>query len=102
MSIVAESKDCLNGVGERVTIVENCPQTGSLAFILLNNLRLQATALGIRTAHINQPIEVPALRGEFASWLGSPDARPDLVIRFGRAARLPMSARRPVSAILTT
>lgn len=63
---------------------------------------LQATALGIRTAHINQPIEVPALRGEFASWLGSPDARPDLVIRFGRAAPLPMSARRPVSAIVTT
>lgn len=62
---------------------------------------LQATALGIRTAHLNQPVEVPAIRAEFARWLGMPDARPDLVIRFGRAPPLPMSLRRPVSAVLS-
>ncbi len=61
---------------------------------------LKATALGIRTAHINQPIEVPSIRPEFANWLGIPDARPDLVIRFGRAPALPMSLRRPVEAVL--
>ena len=61
---------------------------------------LQATALGIRTAHLNQPVEVPSIRPEFASWLGTPDARPDLVIRFGRAPALPMSLRRPVEAVL--
>lgn len=61
---------------------------------------LQATALGIRTAHVNQPVEVPAIRPEFAHWLGAPDARPDLVIRFGRAPAMPMSLRRPVSAVL--
>ncbi len=61
---------------------------------------LQSTALGIRNAHINQPIEVPALRGEFARWLGMPDARPDLVVRFGRGPTLPMSLRRPVSEIV--
>ncbi|WP_248298270.1 nitroreductase family protein [Tabrizicola sp. YIM 78059] len=61
---------------------------------------LQATALGIRTAHLNQPVEVPAIRGEFARWLGLPEARPDLVIRFGRAPAMPMSLRRPVSAVL--
>ena len=61
---------------------------------------LQATALGIRTAHVNQPIEVPSVRSEFARWLGMPDARPDLVIRFGRAPAMPMSLRRPVSAVL--
>lgn len=61
---------------------------------------LQSTALGIRNAHINQPIEVTSLRSEFASWLGAPDVRPDLVIRFGRAPALPMSLRRPVSEIL--
>jgi hypothetical protein len=61
---------------------------------------LQATALGIRTAHLNQPVEVPAVRAEFARWLGMPEARPDLVIRFGQAPALPMSCRRPVSAVL--
>lgn len=61
---------------------------------------LQATALGIRTAHINQPVEVPSVRAEFARWLGRPEARPDLVVRFGRAPAMPMSLRRPVSAVL--
>ncbi|WP_393932784.1 Acg family FMN-binding oxidoreductase [Yoonia sp. R2-816] len=61
---------------------------------------LQATALGIRSAHINQPIEVPALRRELAGWLGTPDVRPDLVVRFGRAPALPMSLRRRVEAVI--
>lgn len=61
---------------------------------------LQATALGIRNAHLNQPIEDLATRPEFARWLGMPDRRPDLVVRFGRAPALPMSPRRPVSAVL--
>ncbi|MCZ8320143.1 MAG: Tat pathway signal protein [Novosphingobium sp.] len=61
---------------------------------------LQATALGIRNAHVNQPVEVPSVRTEFARWLGMPDERPDLVIRFGRAPAMPMSLRRPVSAVL--
>lgn len=57
---------------------------------------LQATALGLRHAHINQPVEVPALRREFAQWLGVGAARPDLVVRFGYAPALPMSLRRRV------
>ncbi|WP_299031351.1 Tat pathway signal protein [uncultured Sulfitobacter sp.] len=61
---------------------------------------LQATVLGIRTAHINQPIEVPRLRGEFARWMNMPDARPDLIVRFGRAPALPMSLRRPIESVI--
>lgn len=61
---------------------------------------LQATALGIRNAHVNQPIEDPVVRPEFASWLGLPGKRPDLVIRFGRAPLMPMSLRRPVADVL--
>ena len=61
---------------------------------------LQATALGIRNAHINQPIEVRAIRKELARWLGMADTRPDLVIRFGRAPALPMSIRRPVETVI--
>lgn len=55
---------------------------------------LRATSLGIRHAHINQPVEVPEVRRDFARWLGASDARPDLVVRFGFAAPLPMSLRR--------
>jgi len=61
---------------------------------------LQATVLGIRTAHVNQPVEVPSVRAEFAGWLGAPAARPDLVVRFGRGPVLPMSLRRPVAEVL--
>jgi len=61
---------------------------------------LQATALGIRNAHINQAVEVPEVRAEFSQWLGIGAERPDLVVRFGRAEPLPMSARRPVSEVL--
>ena len=62
---------------------------------------LKATALGIASAFVNQPVEVPALRGEFARWLGlGADERPDLVVRFGYAPPLPMSLRRPVEAVV--
>ena len=64
---------------------------------------LQATALGIRNAFLNQPVEVGAIRPQFASWLGiGPDGqRPDLVVRFGRGPTTPLSMRRPVQAVLT-
>ncbi len=61
---------------------------------------LQATALGIRNSMLNQPVEVTPLRTEFASWLGVGTQRPDLVVRFGRGARLPASLRRPVQAVM--
>lgn len=61
---------------------------------------LQATALGVRTAHLNQPVEVRALRPSFASFLGVGGRRPDLVLRFGRGPTLPPSLRRPLQAVL--
>jgi len=39
---------------------------------------LQSTALGIRTAMINQPVEVSSLRPQFAAFLGVGSRRPDL------------------------
>lgn len=56
---------------------------------------LQATALGLKVAYINQPVEVAALRPELASLIGLPGRRPDLVMRFGYGPSLPYSARRP-------
>jgi hypothetical protein len=61
---------------------------------------LQATAIGIRTAHLNQPVEVDSLRSQFAGFLGITNGRPDLVVRFGRGAEMPRSLRRPVDSVL--
>jgi hypothetical protein len=61
---------------------------------------LQATALGIRNALLNQPVEVPSARMPFAATLGLGDQRPDLVVRFGRGPVLPRSLRRPLQAVL--
>ena len=61
---------------------------------------LQSAALGIRNAMLNQPVEVSALRPQFASFLGIGGRRPDLVVRFGRGPKLPPSLRRPVDAVL--
>ena len=61
---------------------------------------LAATALGVRTAFVNQPVEVPAVRTQFAQWLGLGSRRPDLVVRFGRGPQLPYSLRRPVADVI--
>lgn len=60
---------------------------------------LQATALGIRHAFINQPLEVADIRPQFAAWLGT-DRRPDLIVRFGYAEPMPRSLRRPVAEVM--
>ena len=61
---------------------------------------LQATALGIRHAFMNQPVEVLAVRSPFADAMGLAGQRPDLVVRFGRGPQLPRSLRRPVQSVL--
>lgn len=61
---------------------------------------LQATALGIRNAFVNQPVEESRIRPEFAEALGLGDRRPDLVVRFGRGKEMPRSLRRPVESVL--
>ena len=63
-------------------------------------LALQAAALQLRTAFINQPVEVPALRSQFASFLGIGNRRPDLVVRIGRGPEMPRSLRRSVDQVL--
>lgn len=61
---------------------------------------LQATALGLRYAFINQPAEVPAVRTQFAAFLGIGERRPDIVMRFGVGPDLPKSLRRPPERVL--
>jgi hypothetical protein len=61
---------------------------------------LQATALGIKNALLNQPIEVSALRPQFATYLGMGDRRPDLVLRFGYGPETPRSLRRSLDRVI--
>jgi hypothetical protein len=61
---------------------------------------LQATALGIRNAFVNQPVEETSLRPHFARALGLKSGRPDLVVRFGRGTEMPRSLRRSLEAVI--
>ncbi len=61
---------------------------------------LQATALGLKHAYLNQPVEVPALRPALAALVGMAGTRPDIVMRFGTGPALPFSPRRPVDAVI--
>ena len=61
---------------------------------------LQATALNIRTAFINQPIEVRELRSQFESWLKLEAQHALLMVRFGRGPSAPFSLRRPIDDVI--
>jgi hypothetical protein len=61
---------------------------------------LQATALGVRHAFINQPLEVPRLRTELAARLGLGRRRPDLLVRYGYGPAQPRSLRRPIEDMI--
>lgn len=60
---------------------------------------LQAELLDIRSAFLNQPIEVPALRDELRSLLHTTE-EPQLLVRFGHGARAPYSLRRPPREVI--
>lgn len=61
---------------------------------------LQAAALEIRNAFLNQPIEVRPLRPQFESWLGLKGEKAQLMVRIGRAPLAPYSLRRPVEQVI--
>lgn len=61
---------------------------------------LQATALDVRTAFINQPIEVPSLRPQFESWLKLNGEHAQLLVRFGHGPAAPFSLRRPMGDLI--
>jgi nitroreductase len=81
---------------------KNNPEHWILAGRACQRFALQATALGLKYAFINQPVEVPSLRPELAALIGAPGRRPDIVVRFGYGPSLPYSARRPVEETITS
>jgi hypothetical protein len=63
---------------------------------------LQATALGLRHAFLNQPVEVAQIRPELATLLGLGTRRTDLVVRFGHGPAMPPALRRPLGSVIVT
>lgn len=61
---------------------------------------LQAAALDIRNAFINQPVEVRSLRPQLQAWLGVPQQHVQLIVRYGTGPASPHSLRRPLDAVL--
>jgi hypothetical protein len=61
---------------------------------------LKATALGLKHAFLNQAVELPETRKALAKLLNLGDARPDFIVRFGRAADMPRSLRRPLTDVI--
>jgi hypothetical protein len=63
-------------------------------------LALTLTSLNIKSAFLNQPIEVPDVRGQFQRAIGLGNALPQLLVRFGYANPMPRSLRRPIEQVL--
>ena len=63
-------------------------------------LALEMTSLNVKSAFLNQPIEVAEVRGRFQSALKLGMALPQLLVRFGYANAMPRSLHRPVSEVL--
>ncbi len=63
-------------------------------------LALKMTSMDIQSAFLNQPVEVPALRGEFQQAIGLTAYRPQLLLRFGHANPMPFSLRRSVEQVI--
>lgn len=61
---------------------------------------LQAAALDIRTAFINQPIKAPRLQTQFEDWLQLKGERAMLMLRFGHGPKARLSLRRPIEQVI--
>lgn len=68
---------------------------------LYERFALTATNLKIKLAFMNQPVEIDSLRTQLSKDLGLDGSYPQLLVRFGYAAEMPRSLRRPLEQILT-
>ncbi len=68
----------------------------------LARLKLEATARGVVSAHLNTNWQWDATKALAQERLELGDAHPQVVIRLGHAAPLPHSPRRPLEAVLRT
>ncbi|MCP1335111.1 Acg family FMN-binding oxidoreductase [Futiania mangrovi] len=76
------------------------PETWVDAGRASERFQLQATALGLASAFLNQPVEVPHLRPRLTALLGLADETPQLILRAGYGPEMPYSQRRPVRSVI--
>lgn len=97
----ADAKKLRSSAGVAVIASESDDKTAWVrAGQMVERLALTLTAANIKSAFLNQPIEVAAVRGQFQSALGIGSAQPQLLVRFGYADAMPRSLRRPVAQVL--
>jgi len=84
-----------------IVAVGDGPEAWVAAGRASQRLQLQATALGIASAFLNQPIEVASLRPRLESLLGlAPGESAQLLLRLGRGPRRPHSLRRRLEEVI--
>jgi hypothetical protein len=88
------------GVAAFVTIADD-PAAWVAAGRGYQRFALRAEALDVRTAFVNQPVEVGELRPELEGWLAPSGGHVQLLVRFGRGPRLPYSLRRGLDEVIT-
>ena len=97
----ADAKKLLSSPGAVVITSES---DGKTAWVqtgqVYERLALKMTSLNIKSAFLNQPIEVANVRSQFQSAMGLGNTLPQLLIRFGHADPMPRSLRRPANEVL--
>ncbi len=63
-------------------------------------LALAMTAINVKSAFLNQPTEVPAIRHQFQDGMGFGSAIPQLLLRYGYSNPMPPSFRRSVDSVI--
>ncbi|PKN98489.1 MAG: hypothetical protein CVU42_11750 [Chloroflexi bacterium HGW-Chloroflexi-4] len=97
----ADAKKLLSSSGSVVFATDNdTPESWVRCGQVFERLSLHLTSLDLKSALVNQPIEVPELRGEFQTAMGLGSNLPQLLMRFGVADAMPYSLRRPVEEVL--
>ena len=63
-------------------------------------LALTMISLNIKSAFLNQPIEVAGIRSQFQRAVGLGGFLPQTLVRFGYADPMPRSLRRPIEQVI--
>lgn len=77
----------------------DCVEDWLLAGQALAHLLVIATAEGLSSGYLNQPVEVPGLRLGLAQMV-SPHSFPQLVLRIGRGPSVPPASRRGIDEVI--
>jgi len=97
----ADAKKLRSSSGAVVVVSESEDKTAWVRTgQVYERMALKMTSLNIKSAFLNQPIEVEEVRSQFQNAMGLGTAKPQLLVRFGYADAMPQSVRRAVEDVL--